>query len=241
MAKDRAFCGPLNSDDNYIPTNDGTAERGTNDNPIVIKEDSEQEGSKTNPIVINDDADALDKEERSVQNDFTRDTEPLSTPEFCAILRNLGDQGFHVPQNKPTITDLAYGLPSSQSVYGQISDCTCSPEPESIHNDHLEEERPQVAKSDNDKETPPNKDKSCGLIAETDTSCGQPNFSWSSQGEELEPSPKTSQADSGNPLRLQRSGKRKREHEGENNYVNRRSNRLANKRKNDWNSSVLTS
>jgi hypothetical protein len=88
---------------------------------------------------------------------------------------------------------------------------------------------------------PPNKDKSCGLIAETDTSCGQPNFSWSSQGEELEPSPKTSQADSGNPLRLQRSGKRKREHEGENNYVNRRSNRLANKRKNDWNSSVLTS
>lgn len=86
-----------------------------------------------------------------MQNDFTRDTEPLSTPESCAILRNLGDQGFHVPQNKPTMTDC--GLPSSQSVYGQISDCTCSPEPESIPNDHLEEERPQVAKSDNDKES----------------------------------------------------------------------------------------
>ncbi|OQD89836.1 hypothetical protein PENANT_c002G06071 [Penicillium antarcticum] len=117
MAKDRAFCGPLNSDDNPIPTND---------------EDSEQEGSETNPIVINDDADALDKEERPVQNDFTRDTEPLSTPEFWAILRNLGDQGFHVPQNKPKITDLACGLPSSQSVYDQMSDCTCSPEPESF-------------------------------------------------------------------------------------------------------------
>lgn len=152
MAKDRAFCGPLNSDDNPIPTKDGTAERGMNDT-IVIKEDSEQEGSETNPIVINDDADALDKEKRPVQNDFTRDTEPLSTPEFWAILGNLGDQGFHVPQNKPTMTDLACGLPSSQSVYGQISDCTCSPEPEPIPNDHLEEERPQVAKSDNDKQS----------------------------------------------------------------------------------------
>ncbi|KAJ5957951.1 hypothetical protein N7501_012230, partial [Penicillium viridicatum] len=202
IAKDRAYCGPLNSDNNYIPTNDGTAERGTNNNPIVIKEDSEQEGSKTNPIVINDDADALDKEERSVQNNFTRDTEPL--------------------------------------IYGQISDYTYSPKPESIHNDHLEEERPQVAKSNNNKETPPNKDKSCGLIAETNTSCGQPNFSWSSQGEELEPSPETSQADSGNPLRPQRSGKRKREHEGENNYGNRRSNRLANRGKQDRNSSFLS-
>ncbi|KAF4767087.1 hypothetical protein HAV15_009107 [Penicillium sp. str.  len=230
MAKDRAFCGPLNSDDNPIPTKDGTAERGMNDT-IVIKEDSEQEGSETNPIVINDDADRLEKEETPVQNDFTRDTEPLSTPEFCAILRNLGDQGFHVPRDKPTMTDLARGLPSSESVYGQISDCTCSPEPESIPNDHLEEERTQVAKSDNDKETPPNKDESCGLIAEPNTSCGQPNFSWSSQGDDLEPSTETSQADNGNPLRLQRSGKRKRRHEGENNYGNRRSNRLANKGK----------
>lgn len=152
MAKDRAFCGPLNSDDNPIPTNDGTAERGMNDT-IVIKEDSEQEGSETNPIVINDDADRLEKEETPVQNDFTRDTEPLSTPEFCAILRNLGDQGFHVPRDKPTMTDLARGLPSSESVYGQISDYTCSPEPKSIPNDHLEEERTQVAKSDNDKES----------------------------------------------------------------------------------------
>ncbi|KAJ5293572.1 hypothetical protein N7508_008393 [Penicillium antarcticum] len=218
MAKDRAFCGPLNSDDNPIPTND---------------EDSEQEGSETNPIVINDDADALDKEERPVQNDFTRDTEPLSTPEFWAILRNLGDQGFHVPQNKPKITDLACGLPSSQSVYDQMSDCTCSPEPESFPTTIWRKKDPKLP-------TPPNKDESCGLIAETNTSCGQPSFSWSGQGDELGPSTETSQADNGNPLRLQGSGKRKRGHEGENNSGNRRSNRLANRGKQDRNSSFLS-
>ncbi|KAJ6163890.1 hypothetical protein N7497_003869 [Penicillium chrysogenum] len=236
MAGARALGGLLNSGFNPIHTNDGTVDRSAEANPMYS-----EEGSKTNPIVINDDADALDMEETPVQNDFTRDTEPLSTPEFWAILRNLGDQGFHVPENKSPITDLACGLPPSQLVYGQISDCTSVPEPESIPNDHLEEERPQFAKSDNAKEStrsPPNKDEGCGLIAEIDTSCGQTNFSWSSQVEEIEASTETSQADNGNPLRPQRSGKCKRGHKGENNPGIRRSNRLAKKGKNDRHSSV---
>jgi hypothetical protein len=95
---------------------------------------------KVNPIVKNDDADALGKQKGPVQNNFTRDTEPLGTPEFGAIWANLGDQGFHVPQNKPIVTDLACDLPSSQSVYGQISECNYSPKPELIPNDYLEEE-----------------------------------------------------------------------------------------------------
>ncbi|OQE10574.1 hypothetical protein PENFLA_c089G08280 [Penicillium flavigenum] len=237
MAKARALGGPLDSGFNPIHTNDGTDDRSTEANPMYS-----EEGSKTNPIVINDDADALDKEETPVHNDFTRDTEPLSTPEFWAILRNLGDQGFHVPKNKPPITDLACGLPSSQLVYGQISDCTSFSEPESIPNDHVEEESPQVAESDNARGTvaPPNKGESWGLVAETDASCGQPNFSWSSQVAELDPSTETSQADNGNPLRPQRSGKCKRGHEDENNPGIRRSNRLAKKGKNVRNSSVLT-
>ncbi|KAJ5346219.1 hypothetical protein N7452_004223 [Penicillium brevicompactum] len=244
MAKAKTFRGPLDSDVNAIDTNDATDSRGTKANPIVIKEDSEgsktnpivikedSEGSETNPIVINDDADTLGKQEMPVQYDPTRDTEPLGTPEFWAILGNLSDQGFHVPKTRTVVADVTCDLPPSQSVYGQISDHTCSPEPESLPLDHMEEERSEVAKSDNDKETQPNKDESCCRIAKINTtSCGQPNLSLSSQGDKLEPSIQTSQTDDDNPPHPQRSGKRKRGHEEEKNAGNRRSKRLANKGK----------
>ncbi|CAG8947718.1 unnamed protein product [Penicillium salamii] len=230
MAKAKTFCGPLNSEVNVVATNDATDARGTKANPIVIKEDSE--GSETNPIVINDDADTLGKQEIPVQYDPTRDTEPLGTPEFWAILGNLGNQGFHVPKTKTVVADVTCDLPSSQSVYGQISDYTCSPEPESLLLDHMEEEGSEVAKSDNDKESPPNKDESCCRIAEINTiSCGQPNLSLSSQENKSEPSIKTSQTDDDNPPHTKRFGQRKREHEEEKNAGNRRSKRLANKGK----------
>ncbi|KAJ5593554.1 hypothetical protein N7537_010458 [Penicillium hordei] len=222
MAKARALGGPLNLEANPTPTNDYNDDRGTKANPINIKDDNEVEGSETNPIVINDDADALGKQEIPVQRSFTGDTEPLGTPEFWAMLGNSRDQGFYVP--------------SSQSVYSQISDCTCSPEPESIPKDELEEKGTEVAKSDNDKESttmaaaPPIKYESRCRVAETSTiSCDQHNFTWSSQGDELKLSTEASQTDNGHPSHSQRSGKRQRAPEGAKHSWNRRSKRLANK------------
>jgi hypothetical protein len=98
-------------------------------------------GSEANPIVINDD-DNCDEQHTPEQHNFAGNTNPLSTRESRAHLR---DRGYHIAQNEAMLTDSTCDLAPCRLICGKSSECNCSLE--SISCGHLEDEGPEAAKS----------------------------------------------------------------------------------------------